>query len=204
MKSYIETDHPAALALIKGFVENGIEQLGHSVECYDYRVDDVESESRDGFIPYTEGGYDGIAYVGFHSGGTYSVKHFESLLDKDYEWCMEEFRREHDLADDADVDEHPEWEEFHQEWEYNDEDVWFLKLRALIYDSDNRRNESGQDEVLLCMGINDDFNYGRDSIGWCPGVGTKWLWERTIPLAEVTPELLAECREEFWKVWETA
>lgn len=42
------------------------------------------------------------------------------------------------------------------------------------------------------VGINTDFEYGRDSIPWLAAYGSKtqqteWLWERTVLVSRLTP-----------------
>lgn len=197
MKSFLIQDHPEALALIQDFVERVTEQIADGRDAYGYDVSEVLSEAVPGFIPYTDGGWDGVATFSLYGEAAYSMPEMKGFLESDYEHAQEEFRREYELADDADVNEHGEWADWLTTWEQDDDGCFFMKVRALIYSAENRRNETGQDEVILCVGFNDDFGYGRDHVGaWAGNIGTHWKWERTIPLADVTAELLAQCEEE--------
>ena len=200
MKAFLIKDHPQALTLVQDFVERVTEQIASDYDAYGHQVSDVLSESVPGFIPYTDGGWDGVAHFSLYGEAAYALPEMKSFLEGDYKFAQEEFRREYELADDADVAEHGEWEDWLTTWEQDDDGCFFMKVRALIYSAENHRNETGQDEVILCVGFNDDFGYGRDSVGaWAGNVGTHWKWERTIPLADVTPELLAECETEALK-----
>lgn len=191
------TENETALKLIEEWVRQTTDNVG--LDAYGYDVSPISSESYDGFIAFTDGGWDGIVTFGLHSEETYRIPLIAKVEEADYAWCREEFVKLHGITDEE-VDDHDEWEDFRMEWEMNDDSCWFMKVRAIFYEAENRRNETGQDEVLLCVGINDDFNYGRDSVGaWAGNIGTHWTWERTIPLADVTPELLAECQAEALK-----
>ena len=206
MKQDVLLRNDDALYLVKEFVEEMIETVGS--DSYGCRVDEVSSEAYDGFIPYTDGGWDGVATFGFYSEPAYGTPQIAKFHDQDYDWCLSEFRAENEWED----EEVPEgndvplrlsdaWQDYRQEWECSDESVWFVKVRGLVYGQHHRRNETGQDEVMLCFGINTDFDYGRDHVSYAPGAGTDWVWERTIPLAEVTEEFLAECRKEILAKW---
>jgi hypothetical protein len=73
-------------------------------------------------------------------------------------------------------------------YEYEDEGVratYFYKARAILYSPQNGNNESGKAEVYLIAGVCTDFEYGRDS-------GTTWVYERTIPLGDLTEELVEQ------------
>jgi hypothetical protein len=197
MKSYLIEDHPEALALVQEFVERVTQSIADDYEAYGHDVNDVLSESVPGFIPFTDGGWDGVAHFSLYGEAANAMPEMKSFLESDYKFAQEEFRREHDLADDAIVFDHDEWEDWLTEWEQGDDGCFVMKVRALMYSAENHRNETGQDEVILCVGFNDDFGYGRDHVGaWAGNAGTHWKWERTIPLADVTEELLAECEKE--------
>lgn len=76
-------------------------------------------------------------------------------------------------------------------YEYEDESLratYFYKVRAILYSAQSSRNDSGKDEVYLIAGVCTDFEYGRDS-------GTTWVFEKTIPLADLTEELIADLFE---------
>ena len=78
--------------------------------------------------------------------------------------------------------------------------TFFYKIRALYHDADNSDNESGEPEVLFCVGVNTDFEYGRDSIPWLrcygqPTQQTHWVWEAAVKVRDITPELLDQLAE---------
>ena len=183
-----------------------IEQITDSIgsDAYFSRVEPIEYRSVPGFIPYTEGGLNGIVTFGFYQEYALSCKIIEPFVIRDYEEQRVEFRRQHELTDDADVYDHPEWEDFQTEWEQSDEgSEWFVYVRAILFGTDNSRNETGEDEVCFIAMVNDDFGYGRDSIGYAPG-GSHDFYERTVKLSEVTADLLSEIQGEMLKAWAIA
>jgi hypothetical protein len=68
-------------------------------------------------------------------------------------------------------------------------EFWY-DARVHYYAKDNYRNTSGEDELYFLAGINTDFTYGRDK-------GLETLFERNIPLSQLTTELLADIEAEI-------
>lgn len=196
------------VARVNSWVEAVLNEVAqfHDVTHTDIRR--VENVGYDGFIPFTEGGVDGIAYGSlehmYGSGG--GPRRMRDILETMFKDVQEAWDREHPetpyailfMRDDPDqllLPEHPprpepyetQREAFYElEQRYLSEGgTYFYKVRALFYDKGNIRNETGEAEVLFCVGYNDDLEYGRDSISWLPspangGPGTHWLWERTV------------------------
>lgn len=169
------------------------------------RVDEIEHRPVSGFVPFTDGGYDGwVTFPFLRCETSESVKLIAPFVDKDYQEAVDDFIAEHKLPEGTDVHEHELWSDWLDEWEQADDSTWFVKVRAILYTPNNRRNLTGHDEVFFCFGVNDDFTYGRDSIGWLPNVGTHWLWEETVRVTDLTTEKLAEIETNIRQAWKDA
>lgn len=213
--------NPPVRDMAKEWCQDVCDTLTGWDDCYDARVSEVENESRSGFIPFTDGGYDGVGYATLRS--AYSsgsvpkaiqpyldreLKDIEEAWDSEhpkhtYAWIFEESDPEADEGQAAlfgPSRERDHWREKY--WDFENEymsegGTYFYKVRALFYDSDSSSNETGEPEILFCVGINTDFEYGRDHIAWLSAYGsdpqcTKWLWERTVKAKDLTPELRDE------------
>lgn len=200
--------------ICRDWAEEVMEWLEDSESCYSTRVDEVENKSRDGFFPYTDGGIDGIGYGDLghdHSSGSAPAviqPYIDSTL-KSAEEDWDEANPAHPVSwiyakdDDAQGElltpssEREHWRE--KWWEFQDQyfregGTYFYKARVLYFSPRNSRNESGEPELFFMVGINTDFEYGRDNIPWlrCYGAKTQqseWIWEATIKCADLTPEL---------------
>lgn len=209
-------------SLVREWCVDVLELVENFDDVYGARLDPVEAHSRDGFFAYTAGGYDGWGYANmahaYGSGATPSAVQLyldSRLKDCDAEWDSN--NPEHTLAwiheenDAAQLEmlgpssEREHWREKY--WEFEDEwlsegGIYFYKIRAIYHDSSTvTRSLSGEPEILFCVGINTDFEYGRDSIPWLKFYGgktqqTEWPWERTVKVADLTPTLLAEMAQQ--------
>lgn len=215
MNSDIKPEHTTDIMEdVREMIEEVTESIGN--DAWSCRVEEIESKSRDGFIAFTDGGWNGCVTFGFHQEVSWVVDQIKPFVERDQIQMFDQFLEERGALGevieprqpDAEpnwelVDQHPEWEEFRDGWGQEDDTAWFVYVRAIFYDQDNHRNVSGEDEFQFCLGINDDFNYGRDSISWCKG-GSTWVWERNVAVSEITPELLAEIQREFLEAWSNA
>jgi len=216
------------LDLVKEWVEGVLDELEQTETISHFNIDEVENKSRDGFIPFTEGGYDGIGYAylrdAIYSG--YCPKVIQPYVDQElkdvqeawdgenpehtYEWLYdfeadEIAKTQGDLLNSNVPTPREVWQEKYSEFEseYLDGEggTYFYKARVLFYDEDNSRNESGEPEAYFMAGINTDFEYGRDTIPWLSHMGgnpqcTEWVFERNIPVKDLTPELISELVDE--------
>lgn len=178
----------------------------------------IEHESRSGFIPFTDGGWrcmimDDLSRVD-SSGSTYAEGPQASLqkaIDYSHDCALEAFIEEYGpqlrlLYDtsDLDLDQQVSYHDLYEKgagWlaeklsEAESEslqeggDFW-LELRAQYYSAANTRNETGEDEIWFCAGINLDFQYGRDE-------GLAETFRRTVKVSELTEEKLAEIVQEM-------
>jgi hypothetical protein len=219
-----------ALDLARNFVTEVLEELESSEYIYSSNVDEVENKSRDGFMAFTEGGFEGIGYADLRSdyGTGNAPKVIQPYIDsslKDAQTYWDEENPEHlyEWIFDNEADEiaktqlsmlegyNPTPREVWAEkyYEYEDESLqeggtYFYKARVLFYDEDNRRNETGEPEAYFMIGINTDFEYGRDNISWAGGNQTEWLWEKNIPIKDLTQELIDTFVEEANKAFANA
>lgn len=92
---------------------------------------------------------------------------------------------------------HPMLDDYHQHvdgW-LEEGGTYFYKVRALFYDVDNSNNVTGKPEAYFFVGINTDLEYGRDNIPWLtyygrPAQQSQWLWEKNVPLVDITEDLI--------------
>jgi hypothetical protein len=201
--------------LVQEWCKDATDEVSQFYDCYHSNFDEVENQWRDGFIPYTEGGFDGIVYASIqHAYGSGSVPSaIQPYLDRDLKECEEAwdeqnpdrtlgslYSREHDgqgeLLERSTEREHwlEKYYEFENEW-LQEGGTYFYKIRALFYAANNSQNETGEAEVLFCVAINTDFEYGRDSVSYAKG-GSEWVWERTVKVADITQPLIDALRVE--------
>lgn len=208
-------------------VLEGVEQFG---DVYGTKIDEVENRSRDGFIAFTDGGFDGWGYATLRdaqgSGAIpTAVQGYVDQALKDAEQAWDEKHPEATVEmiyadpepvalemagqlalpglitkrDDWQRREHPireKWHEFEDE-HMSEGGTYFYKVRVLFYDVDNSSNVTGKPEAYFFVGINTDFEYGRDNIPWLSCYGQKtqqsqWLWEKNVALDDLTEEFVEQ------------
>lgn len=206
----------AKVDLCRRWVTEVLETVEGFDDVYGTNVSEVENRARDGFIPFTDGGFDGLAYAtlrdAYGTGAAPSViqPYLDSAIE-DAEKAWDEENPEHTVAwiyadDDADqltlpgVEKSRERDHWREKWyEFEDESLreggtYFYKVRVLFH-GDQHDSESGEPEALFCVGINTDFEYGRDHISWLSCYGkspncTTWVWEKTVKVADLTEEMV--------------
>lgn len=206
----------------------------HNLDGKTGEVERIEHRSRSGFIPHTNGGWHGVACVSFNQGRFGGWKCMESTYERDYRDMAESFLREHgdgaehddsvaafeaimDAEDRKAEDpllpgmpreyaENMPAHEWREGWEMEGDDcTFFLVVRAIYYLPSNHRCETGEHEVYFFAGVDLDFDYCRDSIAWAGGDQyAKPTFDLTIPLAQVTPEKLAEVKESILELFSKA
>lgn len=231
--------HGAFTPYIDGLVKHWCAAVTEDVssfdDCYgDSRVEQVENESRSGFTPYTAGGYDGIVYanLGYAQGSgaiPAVIKPYIESGERDCEadwdeqnpeWPAEKIFRIANqesgqltldgLSAQGEAEQMLEkYQEFEDEW-MREGGTYFYKVRALYYDSESStRPESGEPEIYFMVGINTDFEYGRDNISWLTYYGsdpqcTKWEWECLVRARELTPALIMALKKEAFEALRNA
>jgi hypothetical protein len=194
------------VALCRRWVEEVLDDAGGE-DVFDRRIDEVENRSRDGFIPFTDGGFDGLASasMNYAYGSGQVPDAIQPYLDSALKDIETEWDKEHPdkpvawlYADDSDQltlpgvppsTERDLWRE--KFYEYQDANMseggtYFYKVRVLFH-GDQHSSESGEPEAYFMVGINTDFEYGRDNIPWLACYGqktqqTQWLWEKTVKI----------------------
>jgi len=86
----------------------------------------------------------------------------------------------HDLYDKCDGDLAERLSLHETEWLISGGTFWY-QFRVLYFNSDNHRNESGEDEVYFLAGVNTDFEYGRDK-------GLDTSFQETVKIKDLTVE----------------
>ena len=220
------------LDLCRQFSEEVLENLQSREFIYDYTINEVENKSRDGFVAFTDGGFDGIGYADLRSawGSGDAPKVIQPYIDRDLEECKTEWDEQnpehtYEWIFDYEANEnerkqmnlafvesyHPTKRECWQEkyWDFENEwlsegGTYFYKARVLFFDEGASRNVSGEPEAYFMVGINTDFEYGRDYISWAGGSQTDWVWEKNVPVKDLTPDLIESMIEEATSALETA
>lgn len=187
----------------------------------DHEIENIENRHVSGFVPFTDGGVDvvipaSMSYCDSSGSCPNAIQPYLDAARKDcedewdsqnpehtVEWIYSETPPQGDLLDPkAAQAEKDRWREkyfdFEQEW-MSEGETFFYKVRA-IYHGDEHRSESGEPEILFCVGINTDFEYGRDHIAWLSCYGgdpqcTKWVWEATVKAADLTEDLIEEMKK---------
>ncbi|MDE2096218.1 MAG: hypothetical protein KGL39_03165 [Patescibacteria group bacterium] len=185
-----------------------------SIGVVDVRVEPIEHEAREGFMPFTNGGWSGRAAVLFRDGKDH-FKAMSSYAEQDHKDMLCEFREDltrkgavdaFDDASDEDI-----WNRFSNEaekwqdgWEESDDDVFFLDFRAVYYAPGNFRNKSGKPEVYFYAGVNTDFNYGRDSITWAGGNCCVHEYEVEARVSDLSTDRIEQIKQQIINHFEDA
>ena len=160
-------------------IENIIEVIDahdyEQVDTYEPKIEKVETEARDGFIPWTEGGFavtlPGSLFSAWAKGaGPEPVREILdrlwALAEKDWAETYPDRPSLNDSTADAEYcNEAAEYEIGYFEGDY------FWKSNILFLDADNHQNKSGKPEVCINVYLNTDIDYGRDYIAWIPYTG---------------------------------
>lgn len=140
----------------------------HSI-LSEINVEEIETKPRDGFIPFTDGGFFcHILCDMAHDTGTGN-----RLNMVDYSYFDEEEEKAYNENPDG-----PEQVEGY---------LYLIKIRGIFYKAGNSRGETPkQDHIYLDAYVCKDGEYGRDHISWLMSkvnqtVGT---WNKTIPLKD--------------------
>lgn len=177
-------------AKIRKFLDECKSECETSDSCYDIdfgfesfftRARHIDYKGYDGFIPFTNGGYDFFALTDLScaiGSGSYPDS-LSAEMDKQQEQCVSDFKS--DYPEHADNDEYYNLSDFHEyEQSYLSEGAAFsYNLRVMFYAADNHRNVSGKDEILLLSGYNLDYDYLRDK-------GLQVLYSKNIPVQGLT------------------
>jgi hypothetical protein len=179
---------------------------------------EIEHESRDGFIPFTNGGLQFTAPVCLNyltgSGKSFLNETVTDTIDKTVEYCytgareafIEQNRAELNktfcksyLDNNSDrINYHVLYDmnrgslaESLSEMEYSWLDsVVFVEHHAQFYAAENSHNKTGEDEICFLSGVNTDYDYGRDK-------GLEITFELTVKVGDLTPNKLKEITKDM-------
>lgn len=178
----------------------------HDEAIFEYeplaRIEPIETEARDGFWPWTQGGYKVCLPASLRSAQVSgsAPAPIQSLIDSSVKDAEEEWDRANPEFPIAVLyggcDGGPLYERIRELW-YEHADMWFngsddcyfWKARIIYYAADNRHNDLDVDSVYIDAYLVTD-SYGRDSIPWLaayPGGKadqTSGDFKRSIPMAE--------------------
>ena len=169
----------------------------------DKEVDEIEYKSRDGFMSMNNGGYsvDTLHSLSQTIGsGNVLCDAIENAASYEQLLAMQCFIDEQGLADNCYsltnsecwdiISKEDDIKESFYDYENNFNDgTYYTTTRAMYYCADNYYNKKGVDCVVIDFAYNLD-EYGRDN----KGVN---LYCRTVPLSELTVELLADIEQEI-------
>jgi hypothetical protein len=146
------------------------------------RIEEIEHESRDGFIPFTSGGFEVClpAALAHHWGSGCAPAAVQHIIDRQEPSIADDWQRQHDDAppflECVNAEEGPAaaWreraQEFEAEWWAEDTDCYYWKARVMFEDVDDHNGGSEprvQIDAYLCLD-----SYGRDYISWLSCYGT--------------------------------
>lgn len=189
--------------LCRDWITEVLEAVEGFEDVYGTNLSEVENRHRDGFIPFTDGGFDGLgmATLSYAHGSGAALAVIQPYVDsalKDAAKDWDEQNPEHPVswiyAEEPEQPTLPGIQPSREHWrekfyEFEDEymregGTYFYKVRVLFH-GDQHSSQSGDPEAYFMVGINTDFEYGRDNIPWLACYGQKtqqttWLWEKTV------------------------
>lgn len=144
----------------------------------------IEHRSLDGFIPYTNGGFQITLMSDIYSSiGSGSFP--ESLrveFDRLQEQCEQDYRSDNDIDDETEIDynDDTDFHEYEQSYLTEQSEFWYT-LNVSYYTSDNDRlpEHKGKDKLHIISGVNTDYGYGRD-------YGLSVTYDEVIPVKGLT------------------
>lgn len=145
-------------------------------------IEPIEDKARDGFIPYTSGGFEVCLPASLHSANSSGriPAPLQPIIDNWLNDAADEWERLNpdklglwDCICGDDDDLRAKAEEFESDYLCNSDECYFWKARVMFLDADDRQNETGKPEVFIDAYLNTDIGYGRDHIPWMPHYGGK-------------------------------
>ena len=170
-----------ALALA---IADGMKSNDEAIFYYgdDEGIEPIETKARDGFIPYTSGGFEVCLPASLyhaHSSGRIPAP-LQSIIDGWLKDCADDWAREYPEKPSLEDCVCGNDEKLREEaWDYesnylcNSDECYFWKARIMFLNADDRQNETGKPEVYIDAYLNTDIGYGRDHIPWVAPLGGK-------------------------------
>lgn len=152
--------------------------------CCDTQPEPIEHRSYDGYIPYTNGGFQMLLmsdiYTSIGSGSFPESLRVE--LDRVQEQCEQDYRSDNDIAEEVGIDygSDTDFHEYEQSYLTEQSEFWYT-LRVSYHTSDNDRlpEHKGKDKLHIMAGVNTDYGYGRDC-------GLNVTFDEVIPVQGLT------------------
>lgn len=188
------------------------EELDNEFEV-EGNITEIEYKSRDGFIPFTNGGVIYSAPINLDylvgTGKGFTNEKVSESIDETVGYCyksaLEDFiinnRDElNGLYTAEELDEISDNINYHTLYEKDAgelaerlsemESGWlegylFVEARIMFFAADNARNITGKDEIYFIAGVNLDYDYGRDK-------GLEETYEETVAVEDLTPARVNE------------
>ena len=180
---------PKLLACLESCLEE--HRIGFNNYEIHYHPDNVEKiphKSYDGFIPFTNGGYE-LSFMSDLSlacgSGSHSkliTPYIESCLSDALKWFKDENPKFNETNQDDPL--RDAFNDYQHEWLSEGGEFWY-QLRVIFFAADNHRNITGKDEIYIISGTNTDFSYGRDS-------GLQTAYKKTLKVDGLTCKRLKE------------
>jgi hypothetical protein len=178
-----ELEYDSILSVLKEKIEDAVQDLPRDYETADdFKGEEVEHESRDGFIAYTDGGFEAtwFDYISRLKSTGYGLPtagldaEMERQADYNYEAAKDRFKDEypeiveelgednidyHSLQDagyDSEAEELSEWE-----MDFNGEDTIMMQIGAFYYTPENSRGQDGKHTIFVFSNVNLESPYHR-------------------------------------------
>lgn len=165
-------------------IADGMKRNDEAIFYYgdDEGINPIETKARDGFIPYTSGGFELCLPASLHSAHSSGQipAPLQSIIDGWLKDCADEWERQFPdrpsfndcvCGDDEKLRE-AAWD-YETDYLCNSDEYYFWKARIMFLDADDRQNETGKPEVFIDAYLNTDIGYGRDYIAWVAPLGGK-------------------------------
>ena len=179
----VDLDYSDILNVLKTKIDDSIDEMPMDYEnAYNFKGEEVEHESRDGFIPYTDGGYEAVwfEYLSgmWGAGKTLPTKPLNDEMNRQIDYNL-------DSAKDSFVDKYPEIVEelglenidynslydagygeeaemlSNDEMEMMGEDTIMMQVSAFYYSPENSRAVDGKHTIRLFGDVNLESPYHR-------------------------------------------
>lgn len=165
-------------------IANGMKSNDEAIFYYGETegIEPIEDKARDGFIPYTSGGFEVCLPASLnHANSSGAIPApLQPIIDTWLTDCADAWALEfpdrpafEDCVCGNDERLREEAWEYESEYLCNSDECYFWKARVMFLAPDDRQNESGKPEVYVDAYLNTDIGYGRDHIPWMPHYGGK-------------------------------
>lgn len=178
-----EVNYNDILPILKEKLEDSIDNLPRDYEySSEYKGEEVESKSRDGFIAFTDGGYEvtWFEYISYFSGSGNSLptkaldNEMQRQIDQNYEYAKDRFKDEYSEIVEELGEENIDYNSLYEagyeseaeqlsEWEsdYDGSGTIMCEIGAYYYNPSNSRGIEGEHTIRLFGLVNLESPYHR-------------------------------------------